>query len=110
MPKFHIDSAHSLAGALEALGAASMFELRMWPELYTEQELQVSDVIHQAVIDTDEKGTVAAAATAVVMAGAGAFAGDPAELTVDRPFFFVIHETTTGAPLFLGRVLDPTAQ
>jgi serpin B len=110
MPKFHLNSAQSMRSALKELGAASMFTFRMWPELYTEKELGVSDVIHQAVVDTDEKGTVAAAATAVVMETASALAAEPAKLTVDRPFFFVIHDTTTGAPLFLGRVLDPTAQ
>jgi serpin B len=30
-------------------------------------------------------------------------------VTVDRPFLFVITDTATGAPLFLGRISDPTA-
>ncbi|MEZ5095774.1 MAG: serpin family protein [Nocardioides sp.] len=28
---------------------------------------------------------------------------------VDRPFLFVIHDTTYDTPLFVGRVADPTA-
>ena len=32
------------------------------------------------------------------------------ELTVDRPFLFVLHDTATGTPLFIGRVSDPTAR
>lgn len=82
------------------------------------QELQAcgsegssSDVVHQANITVDEHGTEAAAATAVVMA-AGAAPGqtaEPIELTVDRPFTFMISHAPTGSILFLGRVTDPTA-
>ena len=32
-----------------------------------------------------------------------------AEVTIDRPFIFAIVDETTGATLFLGRVLDPSA-
>ena len=38
-----------------------------------------------------------------------AFAPMVREVTVDRPFVFVITDTTTGAPVFLGRIADPTA-
>jgi len=30
-------------------------------------------------------------------------------LTVDRPFVFVIHDVETSTPLFIGRVVDPSA-
>ena len=53
----------------------------------------------------DEKGTEAAAATAVVMAGTG-MPGSPVTLTIDRPFFFVIRDIPTGAILFVGRVTE----
>lgn len=32
----------------------------------------------------------------------------PRRIVVDRPFDFVIHEVTTGAPVFIGQVVDPT--
>jgi serpin B len=32
----------------------------------------------------------------------------PEELVLDRPFLFVIHDTAHGAPLFVGRVADPS--
>ena len=34
---------------------------------------------------------------------------EPIEFTIDRPFIFAIVDETTGATLFLGRVLDPSA-
>ncbi len=59
----------------------------------------------------DEHGAKAAAATAV-LAAAGAAPGQhephPVEFLADRPFRYWIHDTTTGFPLFLGRVTDPT--
>ena len=51
-------------------------------------------------------GGEAAAATAVIL-GETAAPQEFVELTVDRPFLFLIHDTETGAPLFLGQVLDP---
>ena len=68
-------------------------------------DLYVSDVIHQATIAVDEKGTEAAAATAVIIGRASVVL---TSLTVDRPFLFLIRDDATGAILFQGRVLDPT--
>ncbi|HUP72918.1 MAG TPA: serpin family protein [Acidimicrobiales bacterium] len=56
----------------------------------------------------NEKGTEAAAATAVVV-GATAAPGGPVPLTVDRPFLLILRDLETNAVLFLGRVVDPTA-
>jgi serpin B len=56
----------------------------------------------------DEVGTVAAAATALGFADSGP--PEP-EVTVraDRPFLYLIRHQPTGAVLFVGRVMDPTA-
>ena len=63
-------------------------------------------MFHKAFVSVDEEGTEAAAATAVVMTES-AMPSSPVELTVDRPFFFLIRDKDTGAPLFFGRVLNP---
>lgn len=70
-------------------------------------DFYLTAVLHQAFIAVDEEGTEAAAATAAV-AGATSMPVRE-ELVVDRPFLFVIHDVAHGAPLFLGRVTDPTA-
>ncbi|MBT8470033.1 MAG: serpin family protein [Deltaproteobacteria bacterium] len=68
--------------------------------------LFIQDVVHEAFIAIDEKGTEAAAATAVVV---GETSAPPAAtLTVDRPFMFAIIDRPTGATLFIGRVVDPS--
>ena len=59
-------------------------------------------------MEVDEKGTVAAAASAVEMRATSIqVEEEPLPLTVDRPFLVVIHDRQTGAILFLGRVVDP---
>jgi len=60
-------------------------------------------------MDVDEKGTTAAAATAVVMR-ATAIPAEPVTVRLDRPFLFALRDLPTGAILFLGRVTDPSAK
>lgn len=69
--------------------------------------LFIQDVVHQSFIAIDEKGTEAAAATAVIV---GETSAPPAAtLTVNRPFMFAIIDRPTGATLFIGRVVDPSS-
>jgi serpin B len=71
-----------------------------------EQDLFIADVIHKAFVAVDEEGTEAAAATAVIMEGATAMMTENT-LYIDRPFIYMIRDTTTGQILFIGRVLNP---
>lgn len=72
--------------------------------------LYISKVFHKAFVKLDEKGTEAAAATAVVMARAGSAAPSkpPAEFRADHPFLFVLRDVRSGMILFMGRVNDPS--
>ena len=72
------------------------------------RDLMICDVLHKAFVAVDEAGTEAAAATAVVMKLTAA-PDEPVEVTLDRPFIFLIQERSTGNILFLGRVVDPTS-
>lgn len=69
--------------------------------------LFVGDVIHKAFIDVAEKGTEAAAATAVIMKDAGIAMVDTYVLA-NQPFLYFLRDQPTGAILFMGRVLDPS--
>lgn len=68
------------------------------------KKLNIGTVVHQAFIEVNEKGTKAAAATAVHMNLYCAVS----TFIADHPFLFLIRENSTGTILFLGRVIDPT--
>lgn len=67
----------------------------------------IGAAVHAANITVDEKRTVAAAATAVVAARASFEPLPRLQVSVDRPFLFVVQHEATGAPLFYGRITDP---
>ncbi|MHC5023377.1 MAG: serpin family protein [Planctomycetota bacterium] len=108
-PRFEFRTQASLASVLSRLGMPIAFTERADFTLITTTEpLFISAVAHEAFIAVDEEGTEAAAATAVVASLTSA-PRNPVTLVVDRPFIFFIRDVETGAVLFLGRVLDPTA-
>jgi serpin B len=109
MPKFEFDSEFELGDTLAAMGMPIAFSgeadfsgMTGTPDLY------ISQVIHKAFVSVDEAGTEAAAATAVIMR-ATAMPSQPVEVTLDRPFIFLIRDIETGTILFVGRVLNPGA-
>ena len=111
LPRFGIETRADLAATLAALGMPDAFDAGKadFSGMTTEDQLYISAVIHQANIDVDEKGTTAAAATAVVM-DATAIPGKSVTLRVDRPFLFLIRDTQTGAVVFMGRVTEPSTR
>ena len=114
MPKFGIDTRAGLVPILKAMGMRDAVNpgLADFSGVTGGRDMFIGEVIHQANIDVDEKGTEAAAATAVIgdtTGGCGQpFAFKHKELRLDRPFVYVIRDVRTGAILFMGRVLDPT--
>ncbi len=111
LPRFPIQTEADLGETLSALGMPLAFdpERANFSGITTEERLYVSAVVHQANISVDEKGTEAAAATAVAMAASAMPAG-PVTLRVDRPFLFAVRDVPTGAILFLGQVTDPSVK
>lgn len=112
LPKFKFRWSNSLAEALKGIGIQDAFTRNAdFSGMFVQGRELISDVIHEVYIDVDEDGTEAAAATAVVMMRATAVAPQarPKQVRADRPFLFVIHDTDTRTPVFMGQVTDPTA-
>jgi serpin B len=117
LPKFKIQPPTiALAKKFEALGMKTAFDQprgsanfdRLAPRKPNDY-LYISQVFHKTFIAVDEKGTEAAAATAVAMMAATALVPkpQPVEVKVDRPFIYAIQHIPSGVCLFLGRVTDP---
>ncbi len=71
-------------------------------------DVYISDVLHKAVVEVNEKGTEAAAVTAVRMKLTSAMpVDDPFHMVVDRPFLIAIVDDDTGLILFIGGISDP---
>jgi serpin B len=107
----------SLAKQFEALGMKTAFDQpkgsanfdKIAPQT-PHDYLYISQIFHKTFIVVDEKGTEAAAATAVAMLAGSALRSPPPppiEVNVDRPFVYAIQHVPTGVCLFLGRINDP---
>ena len=117
LPKFKFEPPTlNLGTTLQALGMKTAFDVpsgsanfdRMAPRKPNDY-LFISEVFHKTFIAVDEKGTEAAAATAVAMAATTSMREPkkPLEVRIDRPFFYAIQHVPSGACLFIGRVTDP---
>jgi serine protease inhibitor len=120
LPKFKLETAYTLNGPLDALGIKRAFHdprgkdpadfSGMTDSQEVEDKLFISKVLHKAFVEVSEKGTEAAAVTAVVMvATASAPVNRPftPDFRADRPFVFLIRDQKSGAILFLGRITQP---
>lgn len=116
LPKFSIRTRLQLGETLQQMGMPDAFEpyvadfhgISPLPR-GEDPELYISRVIHQAFIKVAEKGTEAAAATAIIDEGTtGGYEGPIVRATIDHPFLWFVRDRVTGTVLFMGRVLDPS--
>jgi serpin B len=116
LPKFEIEPASSLAlgEVLKGLGMSDAFDRQradftgMANPPDPRDRLFIGQVFHKAFVKTDEKGTEAAAATAVAMMRVAGMPLSPAaEFKADHPFLFFIRDPGSGLVIFMGRVADP---
>jgi len=109
LPKFEFDTKYFMKDMLSNLGMPTAFsDGADFSGMTGQRDLFISFVIHQAYVKVDEKGTEAAAATAVGMELTSAIPRN--FFRADHPFIFIIQEKETGNILFMGRVTDPTQQ
>lgn len=108
LPRFKMSSRFDLSQTLSGMGMPAAFreETADFSGITDRKGLFISAVAHEAVVEVNEQGTEAAAATAVLDAE-GYLPRKPV-FRADHPFVFLIRENRTGAILFLGRVVDPT--
>lgn len=124
IPRFTLGWTDELSGPLKTLGMHRAFTDPALPDgaefpgmsarADPSQRLFIGAVRHKTWIEVTEQGTEAAAATSVEMAPTS-MPAEPAEVPfipvfeADRPFVFLIRDTTSGAILFVGRMTRPAA-
>jgi serpin B len=112
LPKLHITfSAPDLKPELEALGMVSAFspqdaELQGIVAPGTAGRVYIQRVVHKAVLNVNENGVEAAAATAALV-GLSAAPYAPLTIRADRPFLMLLTDKSTSAPLFMALIRDP---
>lgn len=105
LPRIAVGSTLELSRLLAAMGMKSAFGAGAdFSGIDGQRRQVISQVLHGARVEVDEVGTVAAAATAVLMTRG--LSMDPV-FRADRPFLFLIRDHRTGTILFLGRVSAP---
>jgi serine protease inhibitor len=110
LPRFRIEATYPLKEPLQAMGITDAFD----PEKadlsgvapLTDGRLFITKALQKAVVEVDEEGTKAAAATGVVVS-VTAYNPNRFTLIANRPFFFIIRHNATGAILFMGIVREP---
>lgn len=112
LPKFKATLQFELSNTLEGMGMKRAFSRGEadFSGITNASKLCLSAVIHKAYIAVDEKGSEAAAATALAFK---TFAmrsppAPPIVFNADHPFIFLIRDNRSGGILFLGRMNDPS--
>jgi serpin B len=118
LPKFKVEQSYDLNTGLQALGITDAFvnpfthpndpNSADFSGMNGVRQFFIAKAVHQTYLNVDEKGTEAAAATAIMVGAMGA--GMPPKSVLfraDHPFLFIIRENSTGCILFLGRLASP---
>jgi serpin B len=108
IPKWSHRSAPVLSDVLKSMGMKKSFEEGAdFKKIASNDNKPITNIIHQAIIEVSEKGTKAAAATAITKGETSAAPEEPVYFTANHPFVYLIRDNTTGAILFIGQYLKP---
>ncbi|MCM3746111.1 serpin family protein [Paenibacillus pasadenensis] len=109
LPKFKARWKGELSKSLQKLGIKAAFQpgAADFSGMLGSSGTAINNVIHEVVLEVDEKGAEAAAATSIGIPSSAQ--AEPHEFIADRPFFLAIEETISGGWLFLGSIVKPEA-
>jgi serpin B len=119
LPKFKLEARLELAETLQDLGMTIPFSnysdfsgMKFVNARSNDREdwnFKIDDVVHKVFVEVEEKGTEAAAATAItqVIVTGVRIPKEPKVFKADHPFLFLIVDRGSGLILFIGRVVEP---
>lgn len=107
IPKFETEYEVKLNGILQEMGMEDVFDvgkadIRACFNNLGNNTPYVSDAIHKTFISVDEKGTEAAAVTAILVKETASGSLQKVNFKADRPFTYVIRDNSNGEILFMG--------
>jgi serine protease inhibitor len=105
LPRFTIEYEESLMDVFKILGLKIALSGSANYQNITDESIAISDIKHKALIEVNEEGTEASAATGVMMQRS---LRQKFSMFVNRPFFYVIQDDRTGVILFMGAVWEPS--
>ncbi|XP_057554435.1 serpin B3-like isoform X3 [Hippopotamus amphibius kiboko] len=107
LPRFKVEESYDLKATLGALGMVAAFSPQDadFSGMSGGRDLVVSKVVHKSVVEVNEEGTEAAAATGIEIIGRSGRI--PVTFHCDHPFLFFIKHNKTNTILFYGRVSSP---
>lgn len=106
LPRFKLEfGVHDVKKELEStFGVKEPFHgIKGFLAMSDDPEVHLENVFHKAVVEVNEEGTKAGAATAAVIMTRSM----PEQVVFDRPFVFLIRDSKSGLLLFAGAVADP---
>jgi serpin B len=110
LPRFRAGYGVRLNDALKAMGMGVAFNNggANFSGICKGGSIWIDRVVHKAVVEVDEEGTKASAATMAGMEAKGV-PETPFNMVVDRPFFCAIVDSATNSILFMGAIVSPGA-
>ena len=110
LPKVKTSGKSSMGKVLKAVGMPRAFEpysADFSGICGSPGDVYIGDVMHATYLEIDERGTEAAAVTAIMMEVTSMPERPKYTFHCDHPFLFLIRDTSTNAILFMGQILDP---
>ncbi len=107
IPSFRIESSFELESMMKQMGMPLAFtDNADFSGIAGRRDIKISKILQKVFFEITEKGSEAAAATAVVMVRTTSVADIPdpvVNFIVNRPFIFILKENTYQTPLFIGQ-------
>ena len=113
LPKFQTEFDTEMSDVLKTMGMTDAFDPYKADfsalATYSGGNIFLNRVIHKTFISVGEQGTRAGAATVIEAAAEAAPPEESKEVILHRPFLYMIWDTETNMPIFMGTFMDAQA-